>query len=65
MSVRQALKRPGNYNTLAPDVQWAIDKSLGILDWDPTPDEAKQYQAARAATAAATKKNTLLLDGGA
>lgn len=29
-----AIQRPKNYSSLPPDTQWAIDKSLGILDWD-------------------------------
>lgn len=30
----QAEKRPANYESLPQDEQWAIDKALGILDWD-------------------------------
>lgn len=26
--------RPRNYRKLSPEAQWAIDKSLGILDWE-------------------------------
>ena len=31
---RKALDRPANYADLPPSEQWAIDKQLGILDWD-------------------------------
>lgn len=31
---RQACKRPQNYADLSAADQWAIDKRLGILDWD-------------------------------
>ncbi len=31
---RQALQRPTNYVNLPPEEQWAVDKKLGILDWD-------------------------------
>lgn len=44
MSVDQALKRPSNYNSLDAESQWMIDKSLGILDWDPTPEEIEEYK---------------------
>jgi len=33
---RQAKRRPINYCELSPEAQWAIDKQLGILDWDGT-----------------------------
>lgn len=29
----QSFKRPKNYLMLSAEEQWAIDKSLGILDW--------------------------------
>lgn len=29
-----ALKRPVNYYDLGLDLQWEIDKKLGILDWE-------------------------------
>lgn len=29
-----AHRRPTNYGELSPSEQWAIDKDLGILDWD-------------------------------
>jgi len=44
MSLEQALKRPDNYNSLSASEQWAIDKSLGILDWEPTAEEIVQYK---------------------
>jgi len=28
-----ATQRPANYAELSPESQWAIDKSLDILDW--------------------------------
>lgn len=31
---RRAKLRPTLYNQLKPSEQWAIDKELGILDWD-------------------------------
>ncbi len=34
----QALKRPEYYHSLSAREQWAIDKRLGILDWDGTDD---------------------------
>jgi len=30
----QSFKRPKNYFKLSGAEQWAIDKSLGILDWE-------------------------------
>jgi len=44
----QALKRPLNFNELGPGEQWAIDKSLCILDWDPPLEESKAYMKKRA-----------------
>lgn len=41
--LRQALKRPINYNYLSSRQQWKIDKDLGILDWDPGKNERKKY----------------------
>jgi len=43
-NVDQALKRPSNYWALSSREQWAIDKQLGILDWDPTPEEVAEYK---------------------
>ena len=42
-NVDQALKRPVDYSQLSPRRQWEIDKELGILDWDPTAEEIKEY----------------------
>ena len=41
--LKQALKRPKNYNKLTSREQWDIDKRLGILDWDPTEKEIMEY----------------------
>lgn len=41
--VDQALKRPRDYNKLPPSEQWAIDRRLGILDWDPTKAEQEEF----------------------
>lgn len=43
MSLDAALQRPLNFSLISPDEQWAIDKRLGILDWDPSPDEMLEY----------------------
>lgn len=43
----QALKRPSNYDDLSSREQWAIDKRLNILDWDPTDREVSEYLKAR------------------
>jgi len=32
----KSFQRPKNFLNLSPDAQWAIDKSLGILDWEGT-----------------------------
>ncbi len=48
MTVYQALRRPADYDTLTPREQWEIDKALGLLDWDPTPEEAAEYLKQRA-----------------
>lgn len=29
-----ALQRPWNYHELSHERQWAIDKALGLLDWE-------------------------------
>lgn len=39
--------RPTNFFDLSGEEQWAIDKSLGILDWcgdDLTPEDIKRFQ---------------------
>lgn len=33
-----ATQRPSNYVELEPSEQWAVDKGLGILDWEGTWD---------------------------
>ena len=43
-NVDQALKRPLNYCHLSSQEQWDIDKQLGILDWDPSPEEVAEYK---------------------
>lgn len=43
-NVKRALQRPGNYHQLLPAEQWDIDESLGILDWEPTPEEVQQFK---------------------
>lgn len=35
----RARLRPANYPDLEPREQWEIDKQLGILDWDGSPDK--------------------------
>ena len=30
----RSFQRPNDFFALSPATQWAIDKSLGILDWD-------------------------------
>lgn len=32
----RSFSRPKNFYQLDPEVQWNIDKSLGILDWEGT-----------------------------
>jgi len=49
MSLERALKRPLSHSTDSARTQWATDKALGILDWDPTPEEAEEYIQKRAA----------------
>jgi hypothetical protein len=44
-SVDRALQRPSNYNDRSAREQWEIDDSLGLLDWDPTEEEIKEYKA--------------------
>lgn len=43
----ESFKRPTNYFKLPPDRQWAIDKQLGILDWEGgnlTKEEQERFQ---------------------
>jgi hypothetical protein len=40
--------RPRDYFRLSLEAQWAIDKALGILDWDGfglTPEQSARYKA--------------------
>lgn len=39
--------RPADFFELSAETQWAIDKSLGILDWDGvlTPEEQARFEA--------------------
>jgi len=41
--LEQALKRPRNFGSLSSSEQWAIDKRLGILDWDPDKAESAEF----------------------
>lgn len=34
-----SMGRPGNYGKLSSNVQWDIDKNLGILDWSGNPKD--------------------------
>lgn len=45
MSFEQAMKRPSNFYSLSGMEKWAIDRRLGILDWDGrlTEDQTQQY----------------------
>lgn len=36
---RAAEQRPENFKELDPQTQWDIDKALGILDWDGSPEK--------------------------
>ena len=47
--LEKALKRPANYRKLSEREQWEIDSHLGILDWEPTPEEIKEYRHRRIA----------------
>ena len=40
---KMALKRPKNYVKLSAREQWEIDKRLGILDWNPSKEEAAEF----------------------
>jgi len=42
----KSFERPSNFFELSPEEQWAIDKDLGILDWegrDLTPEDRKRF----------------------
>lgn len=44
----KSFQRPKNYFKLSGSEQWAIDKRLGILDWNGdglTEEDIKRYQA--------------------
>lgn len=43
----QALKRPLTFAEETVEKQWAIDKQLGILDWDPDTQELQEYHRLR------------------
>ena len=34
----KSFERPTNFFNLDPEEQWAIDKKLGLLDWEGTHD---------------------------
>jgi len=36
---RAAQRRPSNFDRLLPEEQWAIDRQLGVLDWDGDPSK--------------------------
>lgn len=43
----KSFERPSNYFKLSAERQWAIDKSLGILDWngeDLTEEDKKRFK---------------------
>jgi len=42
--LEKALMRPSNFFSLSERGKWDIDKSLGILDWDPTKEEEKEFK---------------------
>ncbi len=56
--VDQALQRPRDYNKLPPSEQWAIDRRLGILDWDPTPAEREEFKRRYEAREEATSESS-------
>ena len=44
----KSFQRPWDYFKLSPETQWAIDKSLGILDWngsDMSVEDMKRFKA--------------------
>ncbi|MBS1722778.1 MAG: hypothetical protein JSS66_07330 [Armatimonadetes bacterium] len=45
--LEKSFQRPSDYFELSAEIQWAIDKSLGILDWDGamTADERARFEA--------------------
>lgn len=38
---QKALQRPANFRHLSSEDRWAIDKSLGVLDWDGNCDHQR------------------------
>lgn len=43
----QSFQRPKNFYSLPPREQWAIDKQLGILDWegsDLTEEDKRRFR---------------------
>jgi len=43
----KSFRRPRDFLKLSPETQWAIDKSLGILDWEGsglTEDDMKRLK---------------------
>ena len=47
--LEKALQRPLDHNESSPEQRWQTDRGLGILDWDPTPEERAEYIRRRAA----------------
>lgn len=47
MSVEKALQRPLDYSNMDAQGQYRVDKKLGILDWEPTAAEAREYSKKR------------------
>jgi hypothetical protein len=43
----RSFMRPRNFNSLSSEDRWAIDKALGILDWDGvmTPEQKERHDA--------------------
>ena len=39
----QAMKRPKNFHNLPEEDHWAIDRQLGILDWDGSCPHQKAF----------------------
>ncbi len=46
--LERALRRPLNHESNSSETQWATDKALGILDWDPDEAEVEEYIRRRA-----------------
>jgi acyl-CoA thioesterase YciA len=41
--IDQALQRPSDFARLSAREQWRIDKSLGLLDWNPSQAEGAEF----------------------